>query len=165
MIGRRKLLATAFTDGVRRGLLRLGFKSMLRVRVIHVFVLFIVYLCTHCVTRHTNTHTLIHTHALTPPHTGTYTRTPPQTQVHTHALTQSPPGPGIRCLLDLLTGCCTSREGRALHEVGSILDIPGNLAAIIKLHREDHRPCVRQFLCEQLQHRILPEITLTDIFV
>ncbi|XP_071535245.1 uncharacterized protein [Panulirus ornatus] len=58
-----------------------------------------------------------------------------------------------------------AREDRALHEVGSILDIPGNLAAIIKLHREGHRSCVRHFLCEQLQHRTQPEVTLTDIFV
>ncbi|KAK3872952.1 hypothetical protein Pcinc_021976 [Petrolisthes cinctipes] len=57
------------------------------------------------------------------------------------------------------------REKRSLPYVTTILDIPGNLAAIIKLHREGHQPCVRQFLCEQLQDRTFPEITLTDIFI
>ncbi|XP_053646037.2 uncharacterized protein [Cherax quadricarinatus] len=57
------------------------------------------------------------------------------------------------------------RQERSFHPLSSILTIPGNLAAVIKLHREGHRACVRQFLCEQIQERPYREITFTDIII
>ncbi|XP_042222447.1 uncharacterized protein LOC121866783 [Homarus americanus] len=58
------------------------------------------------------------------------------------------------------------REERSIHHpLSTILTIPGNLAAIIKLQREGHQPCVRQFVCEQIKERAYPEVTVSDIFI
>ncbi|KAK8378331.1 hypothetical protein O3P69_011074 [Scylla paramamosain] len=60
----------------------------------------------------------------------------------------------------------TVREKRSVnHLVGNILDIPGSLAAIIKLYREGHRRCVKPFICEQMERRAFPEVTLTDMLI
>ncbi|KAG7168776.1 hypothetical protein Hamer_G021793, partial [Homarus americanus] len=57
-------------------------------------------------------------------------------------------------------------EERSIHHpLSTILTIPGNLAAIIKLQREGHQPCVRQFVCEQIKERAYPEVTVSDIFI
>ncbi|XP_068225881.1 uncharacterized protein [Palaemon carinicauda] len=52
---------------------------------------------------------------------------------------------------------------RATRDVKDNLDVPGDLAAVLKLHRQGDHSCVKEFLCQQLQYRPLKSLKLSDM--
>ncbi|XP_047471192.1 uncharacterized protein LOC125026657 [Penaeus chinensis] len=56
-------------------------------------------------------------------------------------------------------------ESRTFGEKSPALEIPGKVAAILKLQREGQYACVGQFLCQQLEETPLPTPTVSDLFV
>ncbi|XP_042892671.1 uncharacterized protein LOC122266850 [Penaeus japonicus] len=58
-----------------------------------------------------------------------------------------------------------SGESRSFEDNVPALEIPGKVAAILKLQREGHFSCVGQFLCQQLEEKPMPTLSISDLFV
>ncbi|XP_066959400.1 uncharacterized protein [Macrobrachium rosenbergii] len=56
-------------------------------------------------------------------------------------------------------------EGKVTRDVKDNLDVPGDLAAVLKLHRQGNNPCVKEFLCQSLQYRPLKVLKLSDMMI
>ncbi|XP_064080783.1 uncharacterized protein LOC135197693 [Macrobrachium nipponense] len=56
-------------------------------------------------------------------------------------------------------------EGNVTKDVKDNLDVPGDLAAVLKLHRQGNHSCVKEFLCQSLQYRPLKMLKLSDMMI
>ncbi|XP_076048215.1 uncharacterized protein LOC143029454 [Oratosquilla oratoria] len=58
-----------------------------------------------------------------------------------------------------------ARLGRDAYQGPSLLELPGSVAAVIKMKKEGHRACIRQFLCRDLSQRAYPTLTFNDLVI